>query len=177
MPGFAYTVGPYRFRAVGGFQRDNTNSLRGPGGTAFITGSRGHSSGTVFLFGHDLYVWSPKGFLTGSAETPGSILFGQHFERTNVFCGGNGNTATQPFSCAGAQFNRNRVLLREWDLWYVLMSRMSVGAAWMWYDSANLRTGVNQAGPNLGVFSQRCTTCAGRGGEWLDFSVTWRYQF
>jgi hypothetical protein len=177
MPGFAYTVGPYRFRAVGGFQRDNTNSLRGPGGTAFITGSRGHSSGTVFLFGHDLYVWSPKGFLTGSAETPGSILFGQHFERDNVFCGGNGQSATQPFSCVGAQFNRNRVLLREWDLWYVLMSRMSVGAAWMWYDSSNLRTGVNQAGPNLGVFSQRCTTCAGRGGEWLDFSVTWRYQF
>src|SRR5262249_17230111 len=117
MTGLAYTVGPYRFRAVGGFQRESTNSLRRPvvpgGPMNFITGCRGHSSGTVFLFGHDLYVWSPKGFLTGSAETPGSILFGQHFERTNVFCGGNGQSATQPFSCTGAQFNRNRILLRE----------------------------------------------------------------
>ena len=182
MAGLAYTVGPYRLRAVGGWQRDNTDSLRGPVqvapvGTNFITGSSGHKSGNVFLIGHDLYVWSPKGFLTGSAETPGSILFGQHFERDWVSCGGNGQSVARPFSCTGAQFNRNRVLVREWDLWYVLMSRMSVGAAWLWYDSANLRTGVNQAGPNLGVFSQRCTTCAGRGGEWLDFSVTWRYQF
>jgi hypothetical protein len=170
MPGFAYTVGPYRFRAVGGFQRDNTDSPRNLGGAGYRVGSRGHKSGNMFLLAHDLYVWSPKGFLTGSAETPGSILLGQHFERTDVDCGG-------PLQCTGGQFGRNRVLLREWDLWYVLMSRMSVGAAWMWYDASNLRTGVNQAGSNLNVFSQRCTTCFGQGGNWLDFSVTWRYQF
>jgi hypothetical protein len=124
----------------------------------------------MFLLGHDLYVWSPKGFLTGSAEEAGSILLGQHFERDSVDCGGS-------LQCAGGQFGRQRTLLREWDLWYVLMSRMSVGAAWFWYDASNLRTGVNQAGSNLNVFSQRCTTCFGKGGEWLDFSVTWRYQF
>ena len=69
-------------------------------------------------------------------------------------------------------------------LWYYLMSRMSVGANWLWYDASNLRAGVNQAGSNLNVFSQRCPsgfgvvgTCAGKGGNWLDFSVTWRYQF
>ncbi len=170
MTGLAYTVGPYRLRAVGGWERDNTDSPRGPGGVGRLYGSQGHKNGSVFLIGHDLYVWSPKGFLTGSAETPGSILLGQHFERDSIDCG-----AAQ--GCAGGQFGRNRVLLREWDLWYVLMSRMSVGAAWMWFDSANLRTGVNQAGSNLNVFSQRCTTCAGKGGDWLDFSVTWRYQF
>jgi hypothetical protein len=170
MTGLAYTVGPYRLRAVGGFQRESTNSQRIPGGAGFVFGSRGHKSGSMFLIGHDLYVWSPRGFLTGSAETPGSILFGQHFERDWVDCGG-------PQQCVGGQFGRNRILLREWDLWYVLMSRMSVGAAWLWFDAANLRTGVNQAGSNLNVFSQRCTTCSGRGGEWLNFAVTWRYQF
>src|SRR5215471_13663559 len=114
MTGLSYTVGPYRFRGVLGFQRDWTNSLRGPAG-GFVYGSQGHKSGRDFLIGHDLYVWSPKGFLTGSAETPGSILFGQHFERTDTDCGAaNG--------CAGAQFSHQYTILREWDLWYVLMS-------------------------------------------------------
>ena len=45
---------------------------------------RGKKRGHDFLIGHDLYLWSPKGFLTGSANTPGSILVGTHFERTDV---------------------------------------------------------------------------------------------
>ena len=169
MPGVSWTVGPYRLRAVGGFQREWTDSQRNPAG-GFVFGSRGTKKGNLFLIGHDIFVWSPKGFLTGSAEQAGSILLGQHFERTDVDCG-------SPLGCVGGQFGRNRILLREWDLWYFLMNRMSIGATWWWYDAANLRTGVNQAGSNLGVFSQRCTTCAGKGGNWLDFAITWRYQF
>jgi len=169
MPGVAWTVGPYRFRAVGGFQREWTDSQRNPAG-GYVFGSRGTKRGDLFLIGHDLFVWSPKGFLTGSGETAGSVLFGQHFERTNVDCG-------SPLGCVGNQFGRNRILLREWDLWYFFMNRMSVGATWWWYDASNLRTGVNQAGSNLGVFSQRCTTCSGKGGNWLDFAVTYRWQF
>ena len=169
MPGVSWTVGPYKLRAVGGFQREWTDSQRIPAG-GYVFGSRGTKKGNLFLIGHDIFVWSPKGFLTGSAEQAGSILLGQHFERTDVDCG-------SPLACVGGQFGRNRILLREWDLWYFLMNRMSVGATWWWYDASNLRTGVNQAGSNLGVFSQRCTTCAGKGGSWLDFAVTWRYQF
>ena len=45
---------------------------------------RGKKRGHDFLIGHDLFLWSPKGFLTGSANTPGSILVGTHFERTDV---------------------------------------------------------------------------------------------
>jgi hypothetical protein len=185
VPGMAWTVGPYRLRLMTAFQRESTDSPRctaGVGGcpaNGHLWGSQGHKSGNVFLIGHDLYAWSPKGFLTGSAETPGSILFGTHFERTNVDCGAR-------LGCVGGQFGRQFTRLSEWDLWYVLMPRMSVGAAWMWYHASNLRTGVNQAGSNLGIFSQRCSPntagtgmgpCSGRSGEWADFSVTWRYQF
>ena len=176
MPGVAYTVGPYRFRGVLGFQRDWTDSTRNPAG-GFVNGSQGHKSGRDFLIAHDLYVWSPKGFLTGSASDPGSILFGNHFERTDVDCGAR-------MACTGGQFGRQFTTLNEWDLWYVLMNRMSVGAVWMWYHASNLRAGVNQAGSNLNVFSQRCPSgvgvvgsCAGKSGDWVDFSVTWRYQF
>ena len=47
---------------------------------------RGKKRAHDFLIGHDLFLWSPKGFLTGTANTPGSILVGTHFERTDVSC-------------------------------------------------------------------------------------------
>ena len=36
------------------------------------------------------------------------------------------------------QFHRNRILLREWDLWYVIAPRMNVGINVLWYDASNL---------------------------------------
>src|SRR5436309_5613383 len=117
MPGFAWVVGPYRFRAVGGFQRYDDNTANG---------SNFHWKGNVFLFGHDLYVWSPKGFLTGDSATAGSGLLGTHFERSDVTCGSGTNpaVAATKFCAVGNQFNRDRILLREWNIWYFLMSRM-----------------------------------------------------
>jgi hypothetical protein len=175
-PGFAWTIGPYRLRAVGGFQRDHSEHQHV--GATDIAGTRGDKKGNMFLIGHDLFVWSPKGFLTGSSETPGTIQAGFHFEREDVSCG---------FSncAAGSQFSRNRIMLREWNLWYYLMNRMSVGATWAWYDASNLRTGAGQALTNLNLASQSgpcggtgaAAVCRGRGGDWVDFSITWRYQF
>src|SRR5438552_7688862 len=171
MPGFAWTIGPYRFRAVGGFQRFDDNNP--------------NWKGNMFLLGHDLYIWSPKGFLTGDATAPGSILLGTHFERTDVSCPHDGGAP-----CAvGAQFSRNRILVREWDIWYVLMSRMSIGVAALWYDASNVRqataAGDIQAATNvarnLGCVSSHQKVgglkAPGTGCNWTDVSVTWRYQF
>ena len=184
MPGFAWTVGPYRFRAVGGWQR--------------YDGDNSNVQGRVWLFGHDLYIWSPKGFLTGDATTAGSILLGTHFERTDVSCPGPfsgagiscNNGSTTAVATGPQQFHRDRILLREWDIWYVLMSRMSVGAAVAWYDASNVRQASTLAGANgiqsannmarnLGCNSSHQTTLKrfGKGCDWTDVSVTWRYQF
>ena len=75
-PGVVWSVGPYTLRAMGSFQRSED-----------LGGQRGRKKGQNFLIGHDLYVWSPKGFLTGSATTPGSILTGTHFERVDMSLG------------------------------------------------------------------------------------------
>src|SRR5919106_835942 len=74
MPGVQWTIGPYRLRAVGGFQRygRNDDGVDGP-----------RPKANMFLIGHDIFLWSPKGFLTGSSTEAGSILFGTHFERTD----------------------------------------------------------------------------------------------
>src|SRR6266498_3270413 len=63
VPGITWEAGPYTLHAAGGFQRYEDRG-----------GTDGRKKGNVFLIGHDIFLWSPKGFLTGSAGTPGSIL-------------------------------------------------------------------------------------------------------
>ena len=170
-PGITWSVGPYTLRAMGGFAQAEDRR-----------GSRGRKLARNFLIGHDVYIWSPKGWFTGSANTPGSILFGTHFERNDISVGCAGNTG---IVCSGghlAQFHRNTVLLREWDLWYVIMPRMSVGLSILWYDAKNLRNGANQAAHNLGICDTPNVTNAtgcrnGIGGDWIDGSLTWRYTW
>ena len=172
MPGFSWTVGPYRLRAVGGFQR--------------MDGNNNHIKGNEFLIGHDLFIWSPKGFLTGNASTPGAILLGMHFERTDVSCPSaancnNGSILNQ------AQFERDRILLREWDIWYFLANRMSVGATVGWWDASNLRQATalsaiqanTNVARNLGCVSshQHSLNRVGAGCSWVDGNIAWRYQF
>ena len=128
---------------------------------------RGDPSGRVFLIAHDLFLWSPKGFLTGSASTPGSILFGTHFERNSMRCN---NCPT----INGGQFHRERVLLREWDIWYFIAPRMSVGANFRWYDASNLRTGAGQAQDQ--IFNKE-NARPGAGGDWVNVTLNWRYTF
>jgi hypothetical protein len=180
MPGLTWEVGPYRIRAWGAFQTNQDG--RSP------VGATGHKSGYGWGIGHDLFIWSPKGFLTGSSATAGSVYIGTHFERNNYECGTAAVAAGGSRPCTtngttlinGGDFHRERVLLREWDIWYFLAPRMSIGAHLLWYDASNLRTGRGQAGDNLGVFSKSCrtgTSCRGHGADWTDGSINWRYTF
>jgi len=145
----------------GGFGLSPTGT---PAGGSSVTGKK---RGMDWLIGHDLFLWSPKGFLTGTANTPGSILVGTHFERTNVSCEGRCNFAQMN----GGQFHRDAILLREWDLWYFIAPRMSIGGSLLWYNASNLTTTVQQ---NLGI---RTHGQLGAGGGWLDGNLNWRYQF
>src|SRR6266481_1302916 len=163
IPGLIYEVGPYKLRAIAGFQS-----------FADVGRTTGEKRGRNFLIGHDLFLWSPKGFLTGSVNTPGSILVGTHFERNDVSC----ETAARCATINGGEFHRDRIMLREWDLWYFTAPRMSVGIGVLWYDASNLRTGNGNAGNNLGVFPTNCgLACRGRGGNWTDWMLNWRYTF
>jgi hypothetical protein len=109
---------------------------------------RGKQRAHNFLIGHDLFLWSPKGWLTGSANTPGSVYVGTHFERNDVSCdvprcpSGPGAPETP------SQFHRGTYIITEWDLWYFIAPRMSIGGSLLWYDASNLTTTVQR---NLGV--------------------------
>jgi len=130
-----------------------------------------------FLIGHDIYVWSPKGLLTGSSSTPGSVLAGYHFERNDYSCG-----HTRPLSrCAsGSQFSRNRVILNEWDLWYFFMPGKSLGISTLWYDASNLRTKTTATGAGEVYQNLKGTSSfkrAGIGGGWTDVILGLRVNF
>ena len=176
--GIVYNVGPQTFRLA-----YTKESAADDGGT------RGNKKSKGWLIGSDTYLWSPKGFLTGSSTTPGSILFGTHFERANIDIGcsntpGGGNILCSQTGIGGTitQFHRNTVLLREWDLWYFIAPRMSVGTNILWYNATNLGNGVGQAGYNLGLCDKvnggATTDCRpGKGGDWVDVMLNWRYTF
>ena len=128
-----------------------------------------------WLVALDQYVWSPKGWLTGSPNIVGSILVGTHFERNQLWCdpGTQRNAACLAAPEMGGQFHRNTVLLREWDLWYFIAPQMSVGAHWMWYDASNLTTGPGSDQQALFGKSPR----QGAGGDWVNVILNWRYTF
>jgi hypothetical protein len=163
-PGITWEIGPYRLRAMGSWmQAEDGNFTPGP-----VAAKQGKKRGHDWMIGHDLYLWSPKGFLTGSANTPGSVLVGTHFERTDVSCAPpRCNTA----GINGGQFHRGTYIIREWDLWYFIAPRMSIGGSLLWYDASNLTTTVQR---NLGV---RHNGRSGGGGSWTDGNLNWRYQF
>jgi hypothetical protein len=166
MPGLTWEVGPYTLRVAGGFQRYEDRG-----------GTDGKKQGNMFLIGHELFLWSPKGFLTGSANTPGSVLVGTHFERTDVSC----LTEARCASINSGQFHRNRILLREWDLYYFVAPRMSIGGSLLWYDASNLVSNRNAAAHNLGICSSGKIASGGCrpgiGGDWVDAMLNFRYQF
>jgi hypothetical protein len=167
-PGFQWAIGPYTLRAAAGFQHYQN------GVNEFASPTLGKTVGKNFLIAHDLFVWSPKGFFTGSATTPGSVLFGTHFERTDVDCnsGRGGGKDFFGSGCTGAQFNRNAILLREWDIWYFVANRLSVGAHFLWYDATNLPVVARY---NLGLQGHKSASAAG--GSWFDMNLNLRYTF
>ena len=73
IPGLQYKVGPYMFRAVGvkTKYRGKEDTLRGI-----------EASG--WTIDHQVFLWSPKGFFTGSQTTPNSIMFSFGFERADM---------------------------------------------------------------------------------------------
>jgi hypothetical protein len=184
--GILWSIGPYSLRAMGVLQRSED---RGGGITNDTTApivptsvGPGQKKGRVWLIGHDLFLWSPKGFLTGSANTAGSVLVGTHFERVDVSCGDSNRICLQTAASGasqainGGEFHRSRILLREWDLWYFVAPRMSIGASALWYDASNLRVGRNQTCHNLGICSNG-NGRDGKGGDWVDLFLNWRYTF
>jgi hypothetical protein len=166
-PGMQWVVGPYRLRMAKMYMNWDTN-----GSDRGASPGVGHTWGRGWIIAHELFLWSPKGFLTGSPGTPGSVLFGWHFERNDVTCDKGGGHGGQSCGVNTQEFQRSTVLLREWDLYYFLANQISIGITWAWYDASNL---TPVARNNLGLGSK--DNPSNHGGDWLDINLNFRYRF
>ncbi len=126
-PGLKWTVGPYMFRAlyittryanVNGGVDSTTNTA----GTTNVHGSGMWGRG--WTLDNQVFLWSPKGFFTGSQTTPNSVMFSFGFERAMMNCG-QGCDA----SPGAGSFHSQVVINREVALWYWLQPSLGVG---MW---------------------------------------------
>ena len=128
-PALLWRVGPYNFNGVLPISRweGKDDGFRGVKADGFV-------------LANELYLWSPKGPLTGSATTPGSVLLGWAFSRYNMECG----TGSDCSPGAGA-FSRIHVLQRETNLWYTVRAGFRLGLQWNWWESSNTPVGTQRA--------------------------------
>jgi hypothetical protein len=117
-----------------------------------------------WYIGHELYVWSPKGFLTGSANTPGSVLLGTHFERSDGRC--------RAALCDNdGEFTNNHMTIASAHISYWIQRQMRVGVHWNHYRAKNIPSSVQE---DLDI---RSTGVPGRGGNWDNVFVIFTWEF
>ena len=130
IPGIKWTVGPYMTRFVYVTTRyENRNPGVGSG-----------LRGAGWTVDHQLMLWSPKGFFTGSQTTPNTVMVSFGFERADMECGRSCDSSPG----GGAAQHRNKVLNREAAMWYWLQPSLGVGMWWHYWtvDNTPLNTQV-----------------------------------
>jgi hypothetical protein len=124
--GLEWVIGPYTFRSEDGY-------------TSFDNGNSPKVSGYFWSIAHELFLWSPKGFLTGSSSTAGSFQLGWQFARSDASCP-SGTDCIPGSSTSSA----NHLILRQLAAWYYIRPRLSVGTWWNWFSTSNTPTTIQE---------------------------------
>jgi len=105
-----WRFGPYQLRTTSVWMR--------------LDGSEGSPRIRGWEISHQLFLWSPKGFLTGSDRTPGSVLVGWTFERADGYC--------EPPACDNSdEYQSNHLILRQLSAFYFLLEYWSCERLWL----------------------------------------------
>ena len=144
-----WRVGPYQLRTTSVWMR--------------LDGSKGSPRIRGWEISHQIFLWSPKGFLTGSDRTPGSVLVGWTFERADGYC--------EPPACDNrGEYEGNYLTLRQLSAFYFFLAKVSAGVVWNWWDAKKV-TSADQRdlGCGRGV--------AGRGCDWHNVILVFRFEY
>jgi hypothetical protein len=134
MPHFGWRVGPYWLRTS--FGHNKGEQVNGRGIEAWM-----------WRISNELFVWSPKGFLTGSNTAPGSVMLFTGFERTNMRAADNGlrDCGTVGGNCTSAYAYNNNV-----GAWYIVRPGLRVGAEYGFYHVNKIGRGADDIGKTRG---------------------------
>jgi len=149
-----WRVGPYTLRTSGGWMRLN----KAPGGV--------HAK--QFEISHQLFVWSPKGFLTGSSSKKGSILVGYTFNRADGYCN---PVACDNDSSGTDEFTNNHMYLNQLAVWWFMRSRISAGVIWNHWNAHAIESDKQEQ------LEIRKTGRPGAGGSWDNVILSFRWEF
>jgi hypothetical protein len=167
VPGMKWRIGPYQLRA-------NYFTSRTEGRDDDFRGIWGRG----WEVSQQIFLWSPKGFLTGSPSTPGSLLLGFAFERGDAQCGLPGCSEAHDTVTAGNSVSRITILNREIGLWYWVRRGLSIGTwAHLWHASntpVNTQVAVGCKGDIDGAESGKGS---GRGCDWWSWNLGMRYTW
>jgi hypothetical protein len=121
IPGLKWTIGPYMFRTVWTKTqyKGKDDGLRG-------------LEGQGWTIDHQLMLWSPKGWFTGSQTTPNTIMISWGFERADMDCG----LGCDASPSTGA-FHSNTVINRQAALWWWVRPGLGIGMWQHWWTTAN----------------------------------------
>ena len=159
-PGLEWGVGPYLFRTEMAYSKYDNKS------TAF---AGNEVDGFAWSLQNDLFLWSPKGFLTGSSRTPNSVLLGWSFARSDMDCG-TGADCTPGTSTS----SKGHLLQRQLSLWYFLRAGLNVGMWWNWWSTPNMPTTLQR---DVGCVNNRASATVGKSCDWHSVNVGLRANF
>lgn len=116
-PGFGWRIGPNWLRVAGAWNKGK-----------FEDG--GNVEGWMWRIADELFVWSPKGFLTGSVNTAGSIMLFAGYERDRYRASNNGLRAC---SATGDNCGSAYAININAGLWYFIQRGLRVGVEYGHY--------------------------------------------
>lgn len=130
-------------------------------------------SGSYWRIGHELFLWSPKGLLTGGAYQPGSLQFGWGFQRAQMNCGERAGTSSADCYPGTGSVNNVRLLKRELDLWYYWNTFSRIGFFWNWWDADNVPRDTQIT---IGC-SKNTNVSTGKGCDWHSTNLALQVNF
>ena len=132
MPHFGWRIGPAWLRTSGGINQGTQENGRG-------------IELWYWRIGAELFAYSPKGLLTGSVTTPGSLMLFGGFERDNFRASDNGLRDCGP---GGIGDPCTSAYAYNWNggFWYFIRPALRVGAEYSFY-SVNK---IGRGGPDIG---------------------------
>ena len=126
----------------------------------------GGTSGHFINVANEIFLWSPKGFLTGSPSKAGSVQLGYRFLRADAKCGFTGCESS-------GEMSRNHYYINEVNLWYYIRNKLSVGIWLMDNNAANVPTDLQTA---IGCKSNN-NTSPGQDCDWQSVNLGLRMEW
>jgi hypothetical protein len=167
VPGMKWRIGPYQLRG-------NWHRVRTEGRDDDLRGIKG----TGWDVSQQIFVWSPKGFLTGSPSTPGSLLVGFAFERADAECGVPGCSIAHDTVTAGNSVSRITVLNREIGLWYWIRPGLRVGTWYNIWHASNTPVNTQVAvGCKSNIDSAESGKASGRSCDWWSWNLGLNFRW